>query len=277
MQMKRSALAVVLASAVATVSSRPAMASTLHGSHASMVHQHAIAVKLDYSFARTPAQLKALVADSALVRVTESGDLELSNVSYPFTRPAVRDFVDWLAAEYREATGSPLVVTSLTRPTSLQPDNASPLSVHPAGMAVDLRIPATTDALEWLEHKLLSLEQAGVVDVTREHHPPHLHVAVFPEQFTKYSAEHALVVVPRSVALAIPDSASAPEPSNAGGDPALGPTRASVAGELLGLLLAAAFIVATILRRAAKARASSRLARTASARIFSTMPDAQDR
>jgi len=275
--MKRSALAVLLASAVVSVLSRPAVASTLHGSHASMVHQHAIAVRLDYSFVRTPAQLKALVADSALVRVRENGDLELSNVSYPFTRPAVRDFVDWLAAEYRDATGSPLVVTSLTRPASLQPKNASPLSVHPAGMAVDLRIPAKTAALDWLEHTLLSLEQAGVVDVTREHHPPHLHVAVFPEQFTKYAAEHALIAVPRTVARAIPGSASATAPSKRAADSAGELSRAAVAGGLLGLLLAAAFIVATMLQGAATTRASSRLARIDASGIFSAMPDARDR
>lgn len=204
------ALAAVTMAAVA----RPAFAGTLNGSHASMQHQHAVAVKLDYSFVRTPGQVRALVADSALERVVPNADVELSNVSFPFARPAVREFIERLAQEYHAATGAPLVVTSLTRPTSLQPRNASPLSVHPAGMAVDLRIPAAASALDWLEHKLLALEQAGVIDVTREHHPPHLHVAVFPEQYAAYAAQHPVaptVLATRDTAIQV----TAPGPSRA--------------------------------------------------------------
>lgn len=251
-QLTRRALAVSLAGAAISALARPARASNLDGSHASMVHQHAIAVKLDYSFVRTPAQLEALVADSALVRVRANGDLALSNVSYPYTRPAVREFVDWLAAEYHAETGSPLVVTSLTRPQSLQPRNASPLSVHPAGMAVDLRIPASGSALHWLEQELLTLEKAGVLDVTREHHPPHLHVAVFPEQFTKYAAAHALVAPQTVVATTEPVAKPAPETTKAAGDADEGVSSVAIAGGLVGLLFAAALVSATMRRRAAR-------------------------
>lgn len=173
---------------VAVAGVRPALAGGLKGSHASMVHQHSVAVHLDYSFVRTPAQVTKLVADSALVQVAPNADLSLSGVSYPYARPETRDFVLRLAALYHGLTGSRLVVTSLTRPETRQPRNASPLSVHPAGMAVDLRIPAGDSARSWLEHWLLSLEQAGAIDVTREHWPPHLHVAVFPEAFRAYAA-----------------------------------------------------------------------------------------
>ena len=211
-QIKIRALVILLAGGATATLSRPALAGTLHGSRASMLHQHEVAVKLDYSFVRTPAQLEALVADSALQPVTPNSDLQLSGVSYPFTRPAVRDFVEWLAAAYHDAVGSPLIVTSLTRPTSLQPRNASPLSVHPAGMAVDLRIPTDTRALEWLEQKLLSLEQAGVVDVTREHSPPHLHVAVFPEQYAAFAAQHAPAISASAPESAPPSPAIVPGP-----------------------------------------------------------------
>lgn len=244
-------LVAALVSATMASFARPALASTLNGSHASMVHQHSVAVKLDYTFVRTPGQVRELVADSALERVTPSADLELSNVSFPFARPAVREFVDRLAAEYHAATGSPLVVTSLTRPTSLQPSNASPLSVHPAGMAVDLRIPADASALDWLEHKLLELERAGVIDVTREHHPPHLHVAVFPEQYATYAAQHPVVPTvsaKRELGIQMP-IIRASSIAQGSGD---GLSFATVATGSAGLLLLGAIALVSLLARNAR-------------------------
>jgi uncharacterized protein DUF5715 len=253
-QFNPSTLALMLAGVAAIALARPALASGLHGSHASMLHQHAIAVGLDYRFVRTPAQVEALVADSALERVTPTEHLRLSNVSYPFARPAVRDFIEWLADEYADATGSPLVVTSLTRPTSRQPKNASPLSVHPAGMAVDLRIPASGAALDWLEHELLSLEQAGVIDVTREHHPPHLHVAVFPEQYARYAAEHAPAVVPETQIKSSPIAPRVPSVLPAG-DSTANPWAAFFGGSA-GLLVLGLLAVGTPRRRTAGPSAS---------------------
>ena len=238
-----------------TVVARPALASTLNGSHASMLHQHAVAVELDYSFARTPAQIRKLVADSALERVAPSADVELRDVSFPFARPAVLDFIARLAAEYHAATGSPLVVTSLTRPTARQPRNASPLSVHPAGMAVDLRIPANGSALDWLEHKLLGLERAGVIDVTREHYPPHLHVAVFPEQYVAYALRHPIAsppVVERDTAIEAPKPITPMVSGDAGRD---GLSSAAVAtGSASLLLLGAAGFVALLARSRRRSR-----------------------
>lgn len=157
-----------------------ARAAGLNGSHASMVHQHETAMRLDYDFVRNSTQVTKLASAGLLERVAPSADVVLARVSYPFARPEVRSFVEHLGAAYRLAIGSPLVVTSLTRPTALQPTNASPLSVHPAGMAVDLRVPESARARQWLESTLLAMEDAGVVDVTREHRPSHFHVAVFP-------------------------------------------------------------------------------------------------
>ena len=71
-----------------------ARADGLAGSPSSMVHQHEIAVHEAYSFLRTPKQVQALATSGALVEVTETGNLALSKVSYPFTRPEVRDFIE---------------------------------------------------------------------------------------------------------------------------------------------------------------------------------------
>jgi hypothetical protein len=167
-----------------------------------MVHQHQVAVNLDYTFSQTPSQLKALVADSALERVVPSADFTLSGVSYPFARPEVAAFIARLAAQYHAATRTMLVVTSLARPISEQPKNASPLSVHPAGMAVDLRVPANADDRTWLENALLDLENRGVLDVTREHTPSHFHVAVFPTQYRAYAATQDSIVARRTATAA---------------------------------------------------------------------------
>ncbi len=167
---------------------RAAMASELAGSPASMVHQHAVAVEEDYTFLRTPADVRKLVDAGKLVPVKPTADYTLSGVSYPYTRPEVLSFVEHFAAAYHAATGDRLVVTSLTRPLVKQPANAHALSVHPAGMAVDLRVPANDDDRRFLESALLSMENAGLLDVTREHHPSHFHVAVFAPKFEPYAA-----------------------------------------------------------------------------------------
>jgi uncharacterized protein DUF5715 len=164
------------------------LASELAGSPASMVHQHAVAVEEDYTFLRTPADVQRFVDAGRLVPVKPTPDYTLSGVSYPYTRPEVLSFIEHFAASYHAATGSRLVVTSLTRPLAKQPANAHALSVHPAGMAVDLRVPADEDNRKFLEHALLSMEQAGFLDVTREHHPSHFHIAVFKPAFEPYVA-----------------------------------------------------------------------------------------
>ena len=195
--------------------SAPALARAdgLAGSPSSMVHQHEIAVREDYSFLRTPKQVQALATSGALVQVTESEHLVLNKVSYPFTRPEVRDFIERFAARYHEATGTPLIITSLTRPSALQPKNAHKLSVHPAGMAVDLRVPTDPAARAYLEKSLLDMETAGALDVTREHTPPHYHIAVFAEKYRAYAVRQdslAAVEHARLAAAAAGAKAAAP-------------------------------------------------------------------
>ena len=160
-----------------------ALAGELDGSPASMKEQHAIAVDADYSFLRKPADVEHLVEIGRLVDVSGNADYTLSDVSFAVARPEVRAFIESVAADYQDEFGVRLVVTSLTRPTALQPLNAHDLSVHPAGMATDLRVPADSSQREWLETRLLALEDSGAIDVTREHHPSHYHVAVFAEKY----------------------------------------------------------------------------------------------
>jgi hypothetical protein len=158
----------------------------LRGSRASVRHQHEVAREADLNFLRTVAQVRDFVAKERLELVTSTRDLTVAKVSFPYTRPIVKLFLERLAAQYRAATGEKLVVTSLIRPTSRQPRNASPYSVHPAGIAVDFRVPSRAENRFWLEATLLMLESEGVLDVTRERRPPHYHVAVFPDEYETY-------------------------------------------------------------------------------------------
>lgn len=167
-------------------------AGELGGSLRSVRRQHKIAKRNDYTFVRNTYELRELVRKGRLVQLTTTANYVVDGVSFPYARPAVKLFIERLASQYKAATGERLVVTSLTRPRSQQPENASALSVHPAGMAVDLRIPANKRNRAWLEQTLLRLEDRAVLDVTRERHPPHYHVAVFPEQYERYVARREL-------------------------------------------------------------------------------------
>jgi len=183
----RATLAIGMALAVAAPS---AEAAGLRGSPLSMAQQHRIALLESYTFLATRAQVQAFVDDGRLEPVGTNADVALSGVSYPYARPEILLFVDRLGAQYHAATGERLVVTSLVRPRDEQPSNASALSVHPTGMAVDLRVPVDPAKRHWLERTLLALEQADVLDVTRELHPSHYHVAVFPAAYRAYVAAH---------------------------------------------------------------------------------------
>ncbi len=193
----------------------------LRGSEASMRRQHEVAEDLDLTFLRTPAQVRDFVKQERLEEVTGNTDYTMAKVSFPYARAAVKTFIERLAAQYHAYSGEVLVVTSLTRPTSRQPRNASPLSVHPTGIAVDFRIPDSRRNRKWLETMLLSLERTGVLDATHERRPPHYHVAVFPERYEAYIARlepltsAPVVVEEQSDAPAL--SAAAVMPAESGG------------------------------------------------------------
>lgn len=162
-------------------------AQSLQGSPASLDIQNRIAREHDFTYIDTPNRVRYFAEQGWLEHVRPTGDLRLdSEVSFPYARAEVALFVRRLASQYRAACGEHLVVTSLTRPTVRQPRNASDRSVHPTGMAVDLRYSTNRNCRAWLERVLTSLERQRVLEATREHHPVHYHVAVFPRQYSTY-------------------------------------------------------------------------------------------
>jgi hypothetical protein len=164
----------------------------------SLHRQNAVARAEGFGFMRTPAEVWAKVNEGVLVRLESNSAYQLAAVSFPVARPEVRLFLEQLGAEHRVACGEPLVVTSLTRPVSRQPSNAARNSVHPAGMAIDLRIPRDAACRRWLEARLLDLQAADLLEVIREARPPHYHVALFPTAYRRHveraeAAESALL------------------------------------------------------------------------------------
>jgi hypothetical protein len=164
-----------------------ARAGELGGSITSMKRQHDAAIEHRYTFLDTPTQVREYVAKGRLEPLPGNASYALSKVSFPYARTEVRVFVERIAADFRAVTGDVLVVTSLTRPEALQPRNAHNLSVHPAGMAVDFRVPDDSATRRWLEQTLIAMENDGLVDATRERRPPHYHVAVFREPLLAYA------------------------------------------------------------------------------------------
>jgi len=166
----------------------PALAANLQGSMTSVRRQSRVAQEHDFTYLNTPGDVQRFVDQGILVRVSESGTLRLEGVSYPYARPEVLLFLKRLSGQYYRACGEQLVVTSLVRPRSKQPRNASTNSVHPTGMAIDIRRSNNRASRRWLEKNLLVLEDRGVIEATLERRPPHYHVAVFPNPYAQYVA-----------------------------------------------------------------------------------------
>ena len=179
--------AITLAATSLLASAQPLAAQSLRGSHASVNLMYRRAVRGGLDFYETPAEVRRAVLRGELVALRGNANYAVANIGMPYVRPETRDFVIDLAADYRRACGAPMVVTSATRPMSRRLANGSSLTVHPTGMAVDLRKP-TGRCLTWLRRTLLANERRGVIEATEERRPPHFHVAVLPAQYEKVSS-----------------------------------------------------------------------------------------
>jgi LysM repeat protein len=153
--------------------------AALHGSKESVEKMYSFAVSHRMPFYLTPTNVDKAIADGRLVALTGDSTYELTRgVGFSYSTREAKQFVLAFAPQYLAACGVPLTVTSAARPMSNQPHNANPHSVHPTGIAVDIRRPSPGPCLTWVRGALADLETRGVVEVTEEHHPIHLHVAV---------------------------------------------------------------------------------------------------
>jgi hypothetical protein len=180
--------AVMAACALAlVVEASPVHGQSLRGSRSSMDRQNRIAREHDYTYIESPDRVLFFAEQGWLVPIRSGKDFTVKgDVSFPYARPEVELFVQRLGSQYRRACGEQLVVTSLTRPANRQPRNASDRSVHPTGMALDIRYSWNRACRDWLEGVLVSLERQGVLEATLERRPRHYHVAIFPNQYSDY-------------------------------------------------------------------------------------------
>jgi LysM repeat protein len=152
---------------------------SLRGSKASVEKMYDFAQRYRYPFYLTPTTLDDAIAKQKLVPLTGDENYELTRgVGFSYATVEARDFITQFAPQYLAACGVPLTVTSAARPMSRQPRNANPHSVHPTGIAVDIRRPYPGPCLTWVRNALAQLEERGFVEATEEHHPVHLHIAV---------------------------------------------------------------------------------------------------
>ena len=163
-------------------------AQSLRGSTSSVDRMYDHAMGNGIYFYKTGDGIRRAGEAGRFVRLGGNSDYATSGVSYPYVRPETRTFVQRLAAQYRAACGERLVVTSAARPKSMRLFNSVRKSVHPTGMAVDLRKSSRTSCRNWLRRTLLSLEANGVLEATEENSPPHFHIAIFPAPYAKYVA-----------------------------------------------------------------------------------------
>lgn len=210
--------ALLALAALISVPAVSASAQSLHGSKASVGLMYTTAHTHDLAFLQTRADVYEAAASGALVMLSITEDLTLDKAAYPFVLPNTKRFTDSLAAAYHAGCGERLEVTSGVRPIDEQPRNASPESVHPTGMAIDVHR-SSGKCLSWLRANLLMLEGRHVIEATEEKHPPHFHVAVLSQL-----REPPLKMLASSARVA----ASA-KPASATGDfaPSAGSTRAA--------------------------------------------------
>jgi nucleoid-associated protein YgaU len=151
----------------------------LRGSKASVEKMYDFAQRHRYPFYLTPTNVESAIAAGKLVPLTGDSTYELTRgVGFSYATREAKQFVEQFAPQYVAACGAPLTVTSAARPLSRQPRNANQHSVHPTGIAVDLRRPYPGPCLNWVRSALTELERRGIVEATEERHPAHLHLAV---------------------------------------------------------------------------------------------------
>ena len=164
---------------------------SLIGGKASLSRQNTFARSEKLKKLKNGKEVRSAVKKGKLKRVSATRYLELAYVSFPFAHPKLKSFLHRLSKVYYKVCRTPLVITSLVRPRNKQPRNASPHSVHPTGIAVDLRVPPP-QCREWLNHFLVQAERRRYLEATRELRPPHYHVVIHPQKINRVFDDQAL-------------------------------------------------------------------------------------
>ena len=179
----RATAAIAFASAMlaspANAQRRAAAPPELRGSRPSVEKMYEFARSHRMPFYLTQTNVDTAIARGRLVPLTGDSTYELTRgVGFSYSTKEARQFIERFAPHYMAACGAPLVVTSAARPINRQPRNANAHSVHPTGIAVDIRRPYPGPCLTWVRNALTTLEAKGIIEATEERHPVHIHLAV---------------------------------------------------------------------------------------------------
>ena len=165
------------------------------GNKEAVIGAYNYAATAGYPFAKNEAAVQELASIGSLVKL-EGPYLKLQDVSQPYALPAIARFTNRLAKQYAQRGCGKLVVTSAMRTHEAQSQlsNGSDLSVHPAGMSVDLRRMTSEEkggsfCLSWLEKTLKTVEKERRIDVTFEESPRHFHVVVLPNEYNNWLSQ----------------------------------------------------------------------------------------
>ena len=149
---------------------------------------------LDHQLPRmtTEAEYQSRVDSGYFVRL-EGPFLDV-RARRPYALPTTVAFLIRMSQAYSAAGCGQLIIMDALRLTTERPVNGSVYSVHPTGMAVDIRtkyIPI--ECADWLRAYVSQKEAAGEVDGTQELRPEHLHVVVVPLQLPESSSPQVVV------------------------------------------------------------------------------------
>jgi uncharacterized protein DUF5715 len=154
-------------------------AQSLRGSQDGVDHLYLVARASGLQFYATVGSARRAVAAGEFVELSGNNDYMPKNrMQLPYATPETRAYIEHLGAEYHSACGERLVVTSALRPMSRRPRNGSVKSVHPTGIAFDVRKPKRRMCRDWLRQLLLQHEREGAIEATEEFRPPHFHIVV---------------------------------------------------------------------------------------------------
>jgi hypothetical protein len=168
----------------------------LKGSRESMLRQNERTFGDDLERIQDDDQLQLLTENKELVDLPETDSLRIAAnlpVERRYCRPWTRTFLDDMSREYYTQFGLPLQVNSAVRTVQVQKklrrrnrnaamisgDVASP---HLTGAAIDIaRRGMTKSQIKWMRDYLLSLRDAGQIDVAEEFRTRCFHITVYKE------------------------------------------------------------------------------------------------
>jgi hypothetical protein len=208
---------------------RMAMASPIHGTHDSLIHQNIMVGQDQLERIQDDQQLVELITHQQLVELPEDGTIIVNNALPPerrYCRPWTRSFLASFAQDHFEEFHRPLMVTSAVRTVDVQRQlrrwnvNAAALdgdtaSPHLTGAAVDIsKVGMTRAELNWARQYLLKLVNDGTLDAEEEFLQPVFHVTVYksfdPSSVPAPTLVDPVIQLPAAAPLVAPAGGSEP-------------------------------------------------------------------